>query len=116
MRTSIRTASVALAAALAWHGPATAQPSPDKLAYGRHLAQECTSCHRSDGRGTNIPPIVGLEPDYFITTMKFYKSGARENPVMNSVAQALDDEKLEALAAFLATQKPPTKQAPPRKK
>lgn len=92
-----------------------AQPSPDRLAYGKHLAQECSSCHRADTRAANIPPIVGLEPEYFINTMKFYKTGARDNPVMNSVAQALNDEQLEALAAYLATQKPPAKQ-PSRKK
>lgn len=92
-------------------GMASAQGA-DKLALGKHLSQECTTCHRADGRSTNIPPIVGLEPDYFVTTMKFYKSGARDNPVMNSVAQMLNDEQLDALAQFLATQKPPAKAAP----
>ena len=41
--------------------------------------------------------------------MKFYKSGARENPAMNSVAQMLGDEQLEALAAYFETVKPPAK-------
>ena len=88
------------------------------MVLGKHLAQECTTCHRADGRASTIPTIVGLEPDYFIATMKFYKSGARDNPVMNSVAAMLDDEKLAALAAYLATQKPSAKQTTqtPRKK
>ena len=86
-----------------------AKADPNKLAYGKHLAQECTTCHRLDGSGTNIPPIIGLKADYFITTMKFYKSGARENSAMNSVAQMLGDEQLEALAAYFETVKPPAK-------
>jgi cytochrome c553 len=90
--------------------------TPEKLAYGKHLAQECTTCHRADSRSANIPPIVGLEPDYFITTLKFYKSGARDNPVMKSVAGPLNEEQIEALAAYLATQKPPAKQAPAGRK
>jgi cytochrome c len=96
-------------------GPAWADA--EKLAYGKHLSQECTTCHRIDGRGQNIPVIYGLEVDYFRTTMKFYRTGVRENPVMNSVAQMLNDEQLDALAIYLATQKPPAKPTqPPRKK
>ncbi len=96
--------------------PAMAQAQDDRLAYGRHLSQECTTCHRLDGSGTNIPSIIGLKHDYFVTTMRFYKTGARENPVMNSVAQMLNDEQLEALAAYFAQVKPPAKSAPGRKK
>jgi cytochrome c len=88
----------------------------DKLAYGKHLSQECTACHRADGRSQNIPPIVGLDPEYFVTTMRFYRTGQRYNPVMNSVAMTLTDEQLDALAAYLTTLKPPAKQAPARKK
>lgn len=112
---SAAVAVIAAVGTLATPG-ALGQASPDKLAYGKHLAQECVACHRADGRGGQIPPIVGLEPDYFITTMKFYKTGARTNPVMGSVAEALGDEQLEALAAYLATQKPPPKQAPAARK
>lgn len=103
---------------LAWTLPPTsAAADPEKLAYGRHLSQECTTCHRPDGRGQNIPVIFGLEVDYFRTTMSFYRTGARDNPVMNSVAQLLTDDQIDALAIYLATQKPPAKPAQsPRKK
>lgn len=86
------------------------------LAYGKHLSQECTSCHKLDGTGTSIPPIVGLEADYFVTTMKFYQSGARDNPAMVSVAKSLDDGQLKALAIFLGTLKPAPKVAPSKKR
>lgn len=108
-------ASVAILSSLAAVTEASAQTS-DKMAYGKHLSQECTTCHRADGRGHNIPSIVGLDPEYFVSTMRFYKSGERSNPVMNSVALTLSDEQLDALAAYLGTLKPPPKQAPARKK
>lgn len=113
--TSVGMASIA-ALALGATVAAPAAANPDKLAYGKHLSQECTTCHRMDGRGTNIPPLAGLQPDYFVTTMKFYKTGARDNPAMKSVAEMLNDEQLDALATYFATLKAPAKQAPAKKK
>jgi cytochrome c553 len=72
-------------------------------AYGRHLAQECTSCHRVDGVNNGIPSIVGWPTDTFIATIKFYREGSRSNPVMVSVASSLSDHQLDALAAFFAS-------------
>lgn len=99
----VRTAVVAAFALLAADTrPALA--SDAKLeAYGRHLARECTSCHRVDGVDAGIPSIIGWPPDSFIATLKFYRDGARTNPVMKSVASSLNDEQLQALAAFFAS-------------
>ncbi|NJO22137.1 MAG: hypothetical protein HC868_03340 [Sphingomonadales bacterium] len=43
--------------------------------------------------------------------MKFYRDGARTNPVMVSVARSLTDEQFEALAAFFASVPQPSKKA-----
>lgn len=86
-------------------------------AYGQHLARECTSCHRLDGINNGIPSIVSWSPDSFIATMKFYREGARLNPVMVSVASSLSDDQLNALAVFFASvPKPAQKNAPPTEK
>jgi cytochrome c553 len=86
-------------------------------AYGRHLARECTSCHRIDGVDNAIPSIVGWPPNSFITTMKFYRDGSRTNPVMVSVASSLSEEQVQALAAFFASvPKPAKREAPPTEK
>ena len=88
-------------------------------AYGKHLAQECTGCHRIDGTDNGIPSIVAWNKDEFITTLKFYKDGARPNPAMVSVAKSLDDEQIAALAAFYGALPKPEKKtaagAPPVK-
>lgn len=86
-------------------------------AYGRHLARECTSCHRIDGVDNAIPSIVGWPPDTFIATLKFYRDGSRTNPVMMSVASSLSEEQVQALAAFFASiSKPAKRDAPPAAK
>ena len=89
----------ALAAGLLGAGPADDR----RLALGRHLAQECTTCHRIDGTDNGIPSIVGQDPAHFTETIGFYKSGARTNQVMVSVAQSLDDQQVAALAAYYAS-------------
>jgi len=86
-------------------------------AYGQHLARECTSCHRIDGVNNGIPSIIGWQTDTFITTLKFYRDGARSNPVMISVANSLSDEQMQALAVFFASMpKPSNKDATGGKK
>jgi cytochrome c553 len=73
-----------------------------QVAYGRHLAQECTSCHRIDGVDNGIPSIIGQDAEAFADTIRFYQSGARTNAAMVSVAQSLDEEQIKALAAYYA--------------
>jgi cytochrome c553 len=71
--------------------------------YGQHLAQECAGCHRVDGTDNGIPSIVGWDADRFVATLGFYQTGARNNPVMVSVAKSLDEEQTRALAAYYAS-------------
>jgi cytochrome c553 len=77
--------------------------------YGRHLAQECTGCHRIDGSSNGIPPIIGWDADRFVATMQFYRTGERTNPVMVSVAKSLDADQVRALAAYYASLPKPGK-------
>lgn len=79
------------------------------LAYGKHLAQQCMSCHRLDGVGGAIPSIVGRPKDQFIAALRSYKTNASANPVMVSVAQALSDEEMTALAAYFGSLAPASK-------
>ena len=93
---------IGLIAILTFLGPiCAAATGDDRLTrYGRHLAQECTSCHRIDGVDNGIPSITGWETELFVTTLRFYRTGARTNPAMVSVAESLDEEQMKALAAF----------------
>lgn len=69
-------------------------------AYGRHLSSECSACHRLDSVDNGIPSITGLSVEEFVATLRFYKDGERQNPVMVSVARSLDEEQMKALAHY----------------
>jgi cytochrome c len=91
-------------------GSAVLADNADKvMSYGRHLAQECTGCHRTDGVDNGIPSIVGWDADQFARTIAFYRTGERTNPVMVSVVSSLDPEQVRALAAYYASLPKPAK-------
>jgi cytochrome subunit of sulfide dehydrogenase len=70
---------------------------------GRHLAAACVSCHRLDGRDTDIPSIIGLNEDKFVSVMRSFKSGRRS--IMQTIALSLSDEEIAILAHHFAAQR-----------
>ena len=84
--------------------PFAGAASASDLEYGKHLSAECTTCHKIDGSGgQQIPQITGWKAEEFIAIMKFYQTGARNNPAMVSVAQSLDEDQLMALALYFGS-------------
>ncbi|MDX2204972.1 MAG: hypothetical protein NW223_19640 [Hyphomicrobiaceae bacterium] len=79
-------------------------PSPQVLALGRRLARGCTSCHRIDGVERGIPRISA---DRLAAALEAYRTGARDNPVMGSVARTLPPDAVAALAAYYASLRRP---------
>lgn len=73
------------------------------LAYGEYLAAECVACHRAAEEESAIPAIVGLPTRYFVNALRDYRARRRPNPVMQNVARSLDDQQIEALAAYFAS-------------
>ena len=112
MRSQMVTRTYGLAlASLSWFTVGNAQAA-DPMAYGKHLASECTSCHKSDGQDRGIPSITGWDKLTFIETMRYYQTGARPNPAMQSVAQSLDEKQIEALATYLGSLARPPRAVP----
>ncbi len=72
-------------------------------AYGKHLMEECKSCHRERGPNAGVAPIEDWDREHFIQIMRDYQSGIRSNPAMASVAKSLSEEQLQALAVYLAS-------------
>lgn len=83
--------------------PATAASADALQRYGRHLARECTGCHRPDAPGSAIPALAGRPADEIVELLQAYRSGRKTNPVMVSVAKSLDDEQSAALAAYFSS-------------
>lgn len=76
------------------------------------LIKACSTCHGRRGQGAMFdnPPLTGQYPEYFITTMTEFKEGDRANDIysrMRTIAEALTEEEIEALAAYYSAALPP---------
>lgn len=71
--------------------------------YGRHLAQECAGCHRSDAPDGAIPSLAGRPQSEIVTLLQDFRDGHKTNPVMISVAKSLDATQSAALAAYFSS-------------
>ena len=77
------------------------------LEFGRYLATECLTCHRSGTAGGAIPNIFGMAEARFIVLIKAYRDKQLPNPVMQSVASRLKDDEIDALAHYFSVTKKP---------
>lgn len=69
-------------------------------------AAQCAACHGADGLGVeDFPPIAGKDAGYLATQLKDYRSGAREDPMMNAIAGDLSDADITGLAEHFASLK-----------
>ena len=86
---------------------ASAQPIGNVEA-GREKSQACIACHGATGAADNpaFPMLAGQHVDYLLYALEGYKSGERQNAIMNGQAAALSQEDMRDLAAFYAAQDP----------
>jgi len=75
---------------------------------GKAKSVTCAGCHGVDGNSANPewPSIAGQSTAYLIKQLKDFKAGNRENAMMVPMAAALNDQDMEDVAAFYASQKP----------
>jgi cytochrome c553 len=77
------------------------------LEYGRHLANECRTCHRSAADTSAIPNIFGMAAPRLATLLRAYREKKLPNEVMQNIAGRLKDEDIDALATYFAVTKQP---------
>lgn len=68
----------------------------------------CAACHGDDGNRMTTPEtpkLGGQKADYLAQALHDYKSRSRNHIIMAAVAQALDRDTIDALAAYFAKQK-----------
>ncbi len=71
------------------------------------LTRNCAACHGDAGRGTSnasLPRLAGQNPGYLTAALNAFKSGQRNSPIMQQVAQKLADSDIAPLAAYYAGQ------------
>jgi cytochrome c553 len=69
------------------------------------LALGCAGCHGAEGVSPSeaFPNLAGLSEDVMYKALKDYRDGKRQNPTMQGIAGALDDQKIADLGAFYAS-------------
>lgn len=78
-------------------------------AWVEQRAQTCAGCHGPKGASpiANYPIIAGQYKSYLVRTLRDYRDGKRQNPIMSGQVQGLTDAQIEALADYYARQESP---------
>ncbi len=68
--------------------------------------EQCAACHGPTGVSQNPewPIIAGQHADYLARTLRQYRRGERQDPLMQGIAAELSDEDIRNLAAWYARQ------------
>jgi len=71
------------------------------------VVQTCAACHGTDGVGIlpEYPTLAGQHGDYLQRALKDYRTGKRQNAIMNGFAGQLSDADIAAVAAHFSAQK-----------
>lgn len=86
------------------HSPALGAPGDGQADTESGPASACVGCHGPKGLGAgDFPPLAGKDVDYLAAQLRDYRSGARENPMMSAIAEALSDSEIAELAAYYAS-------------
>ena len=95
---------VTFIAALALAGVAHAAGD---AAAGKTKSATCLACHGADGNSANPiwPKLAGQHPNYILSQLSAFKSGARKDAMMAPMAAPLSDADMADLAAYFSSQK-----------
>jgi cytochrome c553 len=80
--------------------------SAAQIEAGRTKAATCVACHGPEGvaAAPQWPNLAGQHENYLLASLEQYKNGGRVDMVMNPLIGPLDEQSLEDLAAFFASQ------------
>lgn len=98
--------------------PVQSSASHATLKLGKQLATEgdwnayippCQSCHGPSNQGVNgnFPAIAGQHASYITQQLKAWQQGTRKSDPLNlmaAIAKRMNEEQIEAVAAYLASQ------------
>ena len=80
--------------------PAAAQtPSPAGAAA-------CSGCHpRAGATAPVVLPLAGRSSDEIVASMQAFRKGERSATVMDRIAKGFSDDEIQAIAAWISTQR-----------
>lgn len=73
---------------------------------GKQKAAVCAACHGQDGNSATAmyPKLAGQGAPYIVKQLKDYKSGERENAIMQGQVAGLSEQDMQDLGAYYAQQ------------
>lgn len=77
---------------------------------GREKSVVCQACHGPDGNGVGdpqYPVLAGQYADYLAHALRSYRTGERQNVIMQGFVATLSEQDIRDLAAFYAAQSGP---------
>jgi cytochrome c553 len=85
---------------------ASAQGAGDAAA-GKAKSAVCAGCHGVDGNSPTpmYPKLAGQVSEYTVKQLELFKSGQRQNPIMQGMAAPLSKKDMDDLGAYFASQK-----------
>ncbi len=96
--------------------PVTPDPYSDgSVQAGATRAAVCFACHGPNGDSVapTFPRLAGQNAVYIAEQLHLFRSGVRQNPVMDPMAQTLSDQDIDNVAVFFAAQTPTGLEADP---
>ena len=78
-----------------------------KAGVGKEKAASCAGCHGEDGNSSvpGFPKLAGQHEGYLLKQLKAFKAGERNAPMMAPLAMGLDENSMEDIAAYYASQR-----------
>lgn len=72
---------------------------------GKEKSKTCASCHGAEGISatSTFPNIGGQYRDYLLHSLRAYKSGDRQNAIMQGMVASLSDQDMQDLAAYFSS-------------
>jgi cytochrome c553 len=107
----MRPASFFLLAAALAAGSANAQTIVPNVEDGRIKAYTCTGCHGIEGwrnayPSFRVPRIKGQNYEYLVQALNDYRAGTRRHTTMQAQGEAMSDQDIADIAAYLAGSAP----------
>lgn len=74
---------------------------------GRNIAANCANCHGTNGASVGgMPALAGRPRAEMLQMLREFRDGKRPATIMHQLAKGYTEPQLEAVAAYLSSQKP----------
>ena len=89
---------------VAWDVESLHKVASGDVQRGSALAAGCAGCHGAKGISPTdaFPSLAGLPADVIYKQLNDYRTGKRQNPIMQGMVAALSDQNIADLAAYFA--------------